>query len=46
MTENVIVMVPFCLSPPEADLVLQVMSDNGLVRDWRLYTSDAADDLH
>lgn len=31
--KNVIVMVPFCRSPQEADLVLQVMSDNGLVRD-------------
>lgn len=31
--KNVIVMVPFCRSPQEADLVLKVMADNGLVRD-------------
>lgn len=30
--KNVIVMVPFCRSPHEADLVLKVMSDNGLER--------------
>ena len=29
---NVIVMIPFCRSPAEADLVLDVMRDNGLVR--------------
>jgi pyruvate,water dikinase len=30
--ENVIVMVPFCRSPQEADKVLSVMADNGLKR--------------
>ncbi len=30
--ENVIVMVPFCRTVGEADHVLQVMSDNGLIR--------------
>lgn len=29
---NVIVMVPFCRTPEEADLVIQVMAGNGLVR--------------
>jgi len=29
---NVIVMIPFCRSPREADRVLQVMAQNGLVR--------------
>jgi pyruvate,water dikinase len=29
---NVIVMVPFCRTPAEADLVLQTMAANGLVR--------------
>lgn len=29
---NVIVMIPFCRSPAEADLVLGVMRENGLVR--------------
>lgn len=29
---NVIVMVPFCRTLKEADLVIQVMADNGLVR--------------
>jgi pyruvate,water dikinase len=29
---NVIVMIPFCRSPSEADRVLQVMRENGLVR--------------
>ena len=29
---NVIVMVPFCRTPEEADLVIQVMAENGLVR--------------
>jgi pyruvate,water dikinase len=29
---NVIVMIPFCRSPAEADKVLAVMKDNGLVR--------------
>lgn len=29
---NVVVMVPFCRTPAEADLVLEVMAENGLVR--------------
>ncbi|SMX44170.1 phosphoenolpyruvate synthase [Actibacterium lipolyticum] len=29
---NTIVMIPFCRSPEEADKVLEVMADNGLVR--------------
>jgi pyruvate, water dikinase len=29
---NVIVMIPFCRTPQEADRVLEVMRDNGLVR--------------
>jgi pyruvate,water dikinase len=29
---NVIIMVPFCRTPAEADLVLAVMAENGLVR--------------
>ncbi|MFC5501451.1 phosphoenolpyruvate synthase [Lysinimonas soli] len=29
---NVIVMIPFCRTPREADLVLEVMAQNGLVR--------------
>jgi pyruvate, water dikinase len=29
---NVVVMIPFCRTPAEADLVLDVMADNGLVR--------------
>jgi pyruvate,water dikinase len=29
---NTLVMIPFCRSPDEADKVLQVMADNGLVR--------------
>ena len=30
--DNVIVMIPFCRTPEEADRVLAVMADNGLVR--------------
>lgn len=30
--DNAIVMIPFCRSPEEADKVLQVMAENGLVR--------------
>ncbi|SFC58233.1 phosphoenolpyruvate synthase [Tropicimonas isoalkanivorans] len=30
--DNVIVMIPFCRSPEEADRVLEVMGQNGLVR--------------
>jgi pyruvate,water dikinase len=30
--DNVIVMIPFCRSPEEADKVLEVMAGNGLVR--------------
>jgi pyruvate,water dikinase len=30
--DNVIVMIPFCRSPEEADLVLEVMAENGLRR--------------
>ena len=30
--ENVIVMIPFCRTPEEADKVLKVMADNGLKR--------------
>ncbi|WGW06013.1 phosphoenolpyruvate synthase [Tropicibacter oceani] len=30
--DNVIVMIPFCRSPEEADKVLAVMADNGLAR--------------
>ncbi len=30
--DNVIVMVPFCRTPREADLVISVMAQNGLVR--------------
>jgi len=30
--KNVIVMIPFCRSPREADRVLQVMAQNGLIR--------------
>jgi pyruvate,water dikinase len=30
--DNVIVMIPFCRTPEEADRVLEVMADNGLVR--------------
>lgn len=30
--DNVIMMIPFCRSPEEADRVLQVMADNGLRR--------------
>lgn len=29
---NVVIMIPFCRSPKEADLVLRVMAENGLVR--------------
>ncbi|WP_026553049.1 phosphoenolpyruvate synthase [Arthrobacter sp. H20] len=29
---NVVAMVPFCRTPHEADLVIEVMADNGLVR--------------
>jgi pyruvate,water dikinase len=29
---NVIIMIPFCRNPKEADLVLKVMAENGLVR--------------
>ena len=29
---NVVVMIPFCRSPREADLVLEVMAENGLKR--------------
>ncbi|MGZ5917053.1 MAG: phosphoenolpyruvate synthase [Methyloceanibacter sp.] len=29
---NVVVMIPFCRSPEEADRVLEVMAENGLVR--------------
>jgi pyruvate,water dikinase len=29
---NVVVMIPFCRSPDEADRVLEVMAENGLVR--------------
>ncbi len=29
---NVVIMVPFCRTPAEADLVLSVMAENGLVR--------------
>ncbi|MFA6139826.1 MAG: phosphoenolpyruvate synthase, partial [Hyphomicrobium sp.] len=29
---NVVVMIPFCRSPKEADLVLEVMAENGLER--------------
>jgi pyruvate, water dikinase len=29
---NVVVMIPFCRSPKEADLVLEVMAENGLKR--------------
>ena len=29
---NVIVMIPFCRTPQEGDLVLEVMAENGLVR--------------
>ena len=32
---NVIVMVPFCRTPAEADRVLEVMAENGLVRGER-----------
>jgi pyruvate,water dikinase len=31
--DNVIVMIPFCRTPEEADKVLRVMADNGLQRD-------------
>ena len=31
--ENVIVMIPFCRTPEEADRVLKVMADNGLKRE-------------
>lgn len=37
---NVVVMVPFCRTPEEADRVLEVMAENGLVRgenDLRVY---------
>ena len=30
--DNVIVMIPFCRSPEEADRVLEVMAENGLER--------------
>jgi pyruvate,water dikinase len=30
--DNVVVMIPFCRSPEEADKVLEVMADNGLKR--------------
>jgi pyruvate,water dikinase len=30
--DNVVVMIPFCRSPEEADKVLAVMADNGLKR--------------
>jgi pyruvate, water dikinase len=30
--DNVVVMIPFCRSPKEADLVLEVMAENRLVR--------------
>ncbi len=30
--DNVIVMIPFCRTPDEADRVLAIMADNGLVR--------------
>jgi pyruvate,water dikinase len=30
--DNVIVMIPFCRTPAEADAVLRVMADNGLAR--------------
>jgi pyruvate,water dikinase len=33
--ENVLVMIPFCRSPEEADRVLEVMADNGLRRGER-----------
>ncbi len=33
--DNVIVMIPFCRTPKEADSVLEVMADNGLVRGER-----------
>lgn len=29
---NLIIMIPFCRTPEEADLVLQTLADNGLVR--------------
>ena len=29
---NVVVMIPFCRSPDEADRVLKVMAENGLAR--------------
>ncbi|MFP4126263.1 MAG: phosphoenolpyruvate synthase [Alphaproteobacteria bacterium] len=29
---NIVVMIPFCRTPEEADLVLETMADNGLVR--------------
>ncbi len=30
--DNLIVMIPFCRTPEEADKVLKIMSDNGLKR--------------
>ncbi|WP_068114980.1 phosphoenolpyruvate synthase [Tropicimonas marinistellae] len=30
--DNIVVMIPFCRSPEEADRVLEVMAENGLVR--------------
>ncbi len=30
--ENIIVMIPFCRTPEEADRVLEVMAENGLIR--------------
>jgi pyruvate,water dikinase len=30
--DNIVIMIPFCRSPEEADRVLEVLSDNGLVR--------------
>jgi pyruvate,water dikinase len=33
--DNVVVMIPFCRTPAEADRVLAVMADNGLVRGER-----------
>ena len=33
--DNVIVMVPFCRTPAEADKVLAVMAENGLMRGER-----------
>jgi len=32
LRENLLVMVPFCRSPDEADRVLKVMAENGLAR--------------